>query len=190
MSKNDLNAYLEAVMMAVLAVLLNLIPIRGAGFDIVLGTIPITLISLRRGFAIGMLSGFIWGVLTLILGLGTVVHPVQMFLEYPLAFSFNGLAGLVASRFQQSMRSKQKKKSTLYLISGSFIGSFGRYFWHYLAGIYYWGQFAPEGWSVRFYSLVFNSGSAIVTGLLVSIILLILLKQSPQLFIPTSSTMP
>lgn len=186
-SKQSLQTYIEAVILAVVAVLLSLIPIKGTGIDIALGTIPISLLALRRGSKVGCLSGLLWGVLTLLFGLGSVIHPVQAILDYPLAFLCNGLCGLVFSPFQRALRENNKKRSFAYLSLGSFLGTLARYFWHYIAGVYYWGDFAPEGWSVHLYSFVFNGISVLITSAITIITLTLLLHRSPQLFKGESS---
>ena len=182
MQKSSINVYLEAAMMAVVAVVVSFIPIQGVGFDIALGAIPMTLIALRRGTKVGLFSGLLWGVLTIILGGASILHPVQVFLDYPVAFLFNGFAGLVAPAFQQASANGQVKRAVSLILLSTFIGTTARYFWHYITGVYYWGQFAPEGWSVRFYSFVFNGGSVIVTTVIAGLILLLLYRQSKQLF--------
>lgn len=182
MQKSSINVYLEAAMMAVVAVVVSFIPIQGVGFDIALGAIPMTLIALRRGLKAGLFSGLLWGVLTIILGGASIIHPMQLFLDYPVAFFFNGFAGLVAPAFQKASLSGNTKRAGFLIIMSTLIGTTARYFWHYITGVYYWGQFAPEGWSVRFYSFVFNGGSVIVTTIVAGLVLLLLYRQSKQLF--------
>lgn len=182
MQKNAINIYIEAALMASVAFVISLFPIEGTGFDIALGAIPITLICLRRGWKIGMFAGLLWGLLTIALGGASILHPMQVILDYPVAFTFNGLAGIVTPAFQKASAAKDMKKASLYILASTFIGTTARYFWHYITGVYYWGQFAPEGWSVRFYSFVFNGGSVIVTTIIASIVLVLIYRQSRRLF--------
>lgn len=183
MQKNSLTVYIEAGVIATLAFIISLFPIEGTGFDIALGSIPITLFCLRRGWKAGIFTGLLWGLLTIILGGASIIHPIQVVLDYPVAFAFNGLAGIVAPALQQATASGNQKKATYYIFLSTFIGTLARYFWHFITGVYYWGRFAPEGWSVGFYSFVFNGGSVIVTTVIAGLALLLLYRQARHLFV-------
>ena len=62
-----------------------------------------------------------------------------------------------------------------------FVGSLARYFWHFIAGIVFWGSFAPEGMSPVIYSLIVNGGTMVGSGLLCTVLLIILTKASSRL---------
>ena len=126
MQKSSINVYLEAAMIAVVAVVVSFFPIQGVGFDIALGSIPMTLIALRRGTKVGLFSGLLWGVLTIILGGASILHPVQVFLDYPVAFLFNGFAGLVAPAFQQAHLLEQRRAISGIILLASIIGDNSR----------------------------------------------------------------
>ncbi|MFQ6135429.1 MAG: energy-coupled thiamine transporter ThiT, partial [Nitrososphaerales archaeon] len=64
------------------------------GGSVTLGAmIPILLFSLRRGPKLGILAGMIFGLVVLIEE-PFIYHPLQVLLDYPLAFGSLGLAGL------------------------------------------------------------------------------------------------
>lgn len=114
MGKN--RVWVEGTIVAALAMVLSLIPIQiGSSFSISLGQIPLTLFALRRGTKAGMLAGFIWGILHFPLGQVYYLSVVQVLIEYPIAYTFAGAAGLMASNVQKLCRWKyetnQKKHS-------------------------------------------------------------------------------
>src|SRR5690606_18657798 len=103
---------------------------NGAG-SINLGSmVPLLIISFIYGPEIGMLAGFLFGVIYLILS-PYILHPIQVLFDYPLPFMAIGLAGYF----------KNKK------LIGTFIGMFVRFIFHFISGVLFFGQFAPDGWS-------------------------------------------
>lgn len=95
------------------------------------------------GIKQGMLSGLIYGVLQLIFGDAYVVHPLQLILDYPLAFAMLGLAGIF-------------KNSENGLIKGLAIGAFGRFFCSFISGIVFFSEYAPDDMPVIQYSMAYN----------------------------------
>ena len=63
------------------------------GGSVSLGILPLFLISARQGPKIGTLCGFAFGILLIANG-ATIVHPIQFFLDYPLAYSCAGIAAI------------------------------------------------------------------------------------------------
>ncbi|MDN6771323.1 MAG: energy-coupled thiamine transporter ThiT, partial [Lactococcus sp.] len=84
----------EIAIVAALAMALSLIPLQVMWFEISLGTLLIALISLRHGTLIGIITGLIWGLLHFVLGKVYFLSVPQVLIEYVLAFSFAGFAGL------------------------------------------------------------------------------------------------
>ena len=110
------------------------------GGSITLGSmIPILLFSLRRGALPGILAGTMFGVIVLIEE-PFIFHPFQVFLDYPLAFGLLGLAGI----FKRSP------------IAGVAVAISGRFVAHYLSGIIFFAEFAPEGINPYLYSALYN----------------------------------
>ena len=144
-----------------LATILHFIKIldlpNGAG-SINLGSmVPILIIAFTYGPEIGMLTGFLFGVIYLIIS-PYILHPIQVLFDYPLPFMVVGLAGYF----------KNNK------LIGSFIGMFIRFIFHFISGFLFFGEFAPEGWSPMLYSLVIN-GSVVGGNLIVILVLITLL---------------
>jgi thiamine transporter len=118
----------------------------------------ICLIGYFYGTRAGILTGIACGFLDLILK-PYVVHPVQLLIDYPLAFGCLGLSGVFA-------------KSKLGLIKGYILGVAGRYICHVLSGVIFFAMYAG-GKNPMIYSLGYNA-TYIVPEAVVTLILLML----------------
>ena len=147
-----------------LAIILHLIKIvdlpNGAGSINLGSVIPILIIAFMYGPEIGMLTGFLFGVIYLIIS-PYILHPVQVLFDYPLPYMAIGLAGFF----------KNKK------FIGAILGMFVEFIFHFISGVLFFGQFAPEGWSPVLYSFIMN-GSVVAGNLLVVLIIISLLPIS------------
>lgn len=114
--------------------------------------VPIILIAFRYGGKIGLIVGVVHGLIQLIIG-PYVVHPIQLLLDYPIAFGLVGLSGFF-----------NKNK-----ILGIVVGLLGRFFMHFISGIIYFAQYAPKGWNPLYYSFIYNI-SYIVPEIIISIV--------------------
>jgi len=119
----------------------------------------VILIGYWFGTAQGILAGVTYGLLQLIVG-PYVVHPVQLFLDYPLAFGMLGLSGLVAN-----------KKNGIYL--AVLVGMSGRFLMHVISGVIFFASYTPEGWNPVIYSMVYNISYIGVEGVLTVALLLV-----------------
>lgn len=107
MGKNThLIVLLEVALIAALAMALEYIPhdtgISGLQFNY--GLIPLTVLALRRGTRPALAAGLAWGLLDLLLrgfATGGFLNPIQGILEYPIAFTVVGLAGLAYGHFRR-----------------------------------------------------------------------------------------
>lgn len=117
----------------------------------------IILIGYFFGLRTGILAGVTYGLLQLALG-GWVMHPIQLLLDYPLAFGALGLSGLFAG-------------SKNGLVKGVLIASAGRFVCHFIAGVVFFAEYAPEGWNSVVYSFWYNFSYVGVEGLVTAIIL-------------------
>ncbi len=147
-----------------LATILHLIKIvdlpNGAG-SINLGSmVPILIISFMYGPEIGMLTGFLFGIIYLIIS-PYILHPIQVLFDYPLPYMAVGLAGFF----------KNNK------LIGATFGMFIEFIFHFISGVLFFGQFAPEGWSPVLYSFIMN-GSVVAGNLLVVLVILSLIPIS------------
>lgn len=92
-----------------------------------------------------MLVGAAYGFVQFLQGGLYFVHPVELLLDYPLAFAMLGLAGL-SNKFSDQWG----------MIPGIILGTFGRFVCAFLSGLIFFGMYAPEGQNVVIYSMVYN----------------------------------
>jgi thiamine transporter len=123
--------------------------------------IPILLVGYFYGTEVGLLTGFVYGIVDLILG-PYILHPIQVLFDYPLPFMMLGLIGLV----------KGKDKKFVFL--GTLLAVVARFMCHYFAGVVFWGSYAPDGMSPYLYSLLYNGSYLLFDSIIVLVILAIL----------------
>lgn len=166
-------------MMAAIALIFSEIKLfqMPQGGSVSLVMVPIALIAVRRGIMAGIVTGAVVGLLQLFFG-GYVVHPVQLLLDYPLAFAALGLSGVIAiSRFEN-------RASRVRAIWGSLlIGVLGRFVCHFASGVIWFGEFAPEGTPVAVYSFLYNITYLIPEMIITGVVLTMVLASAPQLLL-------
>lgn len=111
------------------------------------------------GLGAGLLTGVAYGVLQLLVD-PYVLFPMQLVMDYFLAFGALGLSGLFSTA----------KKG---LIKGYLVGILGRYIFAVLSGWIFFAEYAWEGWPVLPYSLVYNGIYIFAEGAITVVILLI-----------------
>ncbi len=117
----------------------------------------ICLIGYVFGLRTGIMTGVAYGILQFIMG-PYIYAPVQVLLDYPLAFGALGLSGLF----------RNKKNG---LVAGYITGVIGRYVFHVISGYIFFASYAPEGTNSMIYTLVYNA-TYILPELIVTIIVL------------------
>lgn len=128
------------------------------GGSITLGSmIPILLIAFMYGPEIGFLTGFLYGVITLVLD-PYIVTPVQVLFDYPLPFTALGIAGFF------------RHKKAL----GVSLAVLVRFICHFISGVVFFGSFAPDGMSPVVYSLIVNGPMVGIEGIICLVILAVL----------------
>ena len=107
------------------------------------------------------MGGLIWGLLQVVTGqaAGGWLTLTQGFLEYFVAFSLIGISGVVKPALDKAIKQGNKVKSLMVITEGILLGSFARYLIHFIAGIIFWGSYAPKGQSPYLYSFIVNSSS-------------------------------
>src|SRR5699024_10591488 len=143
------------------------------GGSVSLAMIPVFIIAYRWGLKGGLLSGFLWGILQIAVGTGYVLHPVQGFIDYVLAFTVIGFAGIFAKQIQDAVQSGNTKRYLTYITLGVILGSMLRFAAHFAAGVVFF-ESAVEGQSVWVYSFLYNV-SYIIPSLIISAIAVFLL---------------
>jgi len=110
------------------------------GGGVTLGSmVPLLLLSYRYGVRIGVLAGFLYGLID-ILQDPFILHPIQVLFDYPLPYMSLGLAALIPAH---------KFLSTL-------LAFICRFAFHFISGVVFFSSYAPEGTSAIMYSLTVN----------------------------------
>ncbi|MGD6966290.1 energy-coupled thiamine transporter ThiT [Rossellomorea vietnamensis] len=183
MSKMRLTPMIEAAVFAALAVILDLLPsIRlSPAISISFAMVPVFIVAFRWGLRAGLISGFLWGLLQVVLGDIYFLTPLQFAIEYFVAFTFVGFAGLLYRPIQTSLKNGNRKQLLMWAILGVIAGSLARYFWHFVAGFIFWGEYAPEGQSAVMYSLIANGTTVLGAIAFCSIVIALLAGSLPRL---------
>ena len=156
----------EIVVFVALATVLSYIKIFSlpqGGSVTAASMVPILWLALRRGPKVGLFAATVYGLVQLLIQ-PYIFHPAQVLLDYPIAFGFLGLAGF----FQK------------HSFIGVNIGIIGRFLAHFLSGIIFFGDYAPEGMHPAIYSVAYNGGYLLVE-LVISIYIIYLLQESKVL---------
>jgi thiamine transporter len=112
--------------------------------------LPIMLYSYMFGIRKGVAAGLIYGILQAIQD-PWIIHPAQFILDYPVAFSAFGLAGLMKEVKLFS------KKPVLNFVLGGAIGGIIRYICHVFSGIFAFSSYAAEGYGAVTWSFLYNT---------------------------------
>ena len=182
MSKN-LVILVETALFAALAMALSFIPDFASWFTPSFGAIPLVLFSLRRGTKYGLLAGLLWGLLHFVLAKVYYLSLSQVFIEYVLAFTSMGLAGVMSPYLKKALKKDEIGRSLAYGSLGTAFAVGLRYFWHYVAGFIFWGSYAPKGMSPFWYSFTVNGSAGILTFFAVLLVLLVLMPKQKQFFL-------
>lgn len=165
MNRRSLQRLVETAVALALVAVLSRIKIYQLpqGGSITAGSmVPVFYVALRWGGWWGILTGILAGGINY-LSEPYFVHPIQVLLDYPIAFGALGLAGF----FQRAP------------VVGIIAGGAGRFLAHFLSGIVYFAANAPEGVSPAVYSAVYN-GSYMLPEVGVSIILTLIVLRAMQ----------
>ncbi|MBM6618756.1 energy-coupled thiamine transporter ThiT [Bacillus suaedaesalsae] len=187
MSNKRLVFLVEVAIFSGLALILDFISFKmwAQGGSISLAMVPVFLIAFRRGLKGGLLTGFLFGILQLITN-PYFMNVIQVSIDYLIAFSSLGLAGLLSSKVKEAVFGRDKSSVIIYIVLGTFVGSLFRFIAHFIAGITFYKEFAPPETPVALYSLLYN-GSYMLPGFIISAIVLILLINSSKRLLQTNS---
>ena len=158
--KTDITALTISALMIALATVLGQIKVfemPQGGAVTLFSILPIAVCGYLLGTRRGVMAGFCVGLLNLIFG-PYVIHPVQLLMDYPVAFGAVGLAGLT-------------RKSKNGLTYGYIIGLIGRYVCAVLSGVIFFGAYAPEGFNAWTWSLWYNLTYLAAEGIMTLIVI-------------------
>ncbi len=111
------------------------------------------------GLGTGIIAAVAYGVLQLLIA-PYVLYPMQLIVDYVLAFGALGLSGLFTN-------------SRYGLLKGYIAGVLGRYVFAVISGWIFFGSYAWEGWSALPYSLAYNAIYIFAEAAITVILLLI-----------------
>lgn len=168
MSKTNLRLVESAVMLA-LATGLSMIKVYQmplGGSVTLCSMLPVLLIGYKYGPKWGLLTGFTYGVIQLLLdvaavmswGLTPVAVAASFVFDYLLAFSFLGLAGIYGKSYPK-------------FVAGMFTAVFLRFLSHVISGVTAYASWLPKEWHghLWLYSLAYN-GSFLLPDFVICLI--------------------
>ncbi|OCA85043.1 energy-coupled thiamine transporter ThiT [Pseudobacillus wudalianchiensis] len=180
MERNKLVTMIEIAVMAGLSFILSYVEFGALwafGGSISLVMVPIFVMAFRRGWQAGFLTGLLVGLISLLTG-GYVVHPVQLVLDYPLAYAVLGLGAFVVFH---------KPVTIGRIFAGLLLGTSLRLVCHFLSGVIWFGSYAPKGTPVAVYSFLYNLSYLLPEMLITSAVLLFLKKTAPRFYKQSAS---
>lgn len=145
------------------------------GGSISLVMLPLFVLALLRGPAVGMAAGALYGVVDFMIK-PYFFHPVQVVLDYPVAFAACGLAGLFAATWDRlAGEGRYGAAFAAATVPGIALGALGRYAAHVVSGLVFFASYAQEaGQAPLVYSAAYNSFvlvSGVVSLLIASAVL-------------------
>ena len=148
-----------AVALAMVTSMLKIYSFPFGGSVTLFSMLFICFVGYLYGPATGMLTGAAYGVLQLLIE-PYMYFPLQVLVDYPLAFGALGLSGCFS-------------KSKHGLVKGYLCGVLARYVFAVISGWLFFGEYAWDGWAALPYSLVYNGcyifAEAALTVLVLSI---------------------
>ncbi len=110
--------------------------------------LPLIIYSYVFGARKGVFAGVIYGVLQCLQS-PQIYQPLQVLLDYPIAFACIGLAGITKNF-------NFLKTPIVKFIVGASIACVGRYVAHFLSGYYVFSSWAMEGYTALSWAIVYN----------------------------------
>lgn len=144
--KTDTKTVVASALLVALAIVLSqitLFPMPQGGSVSLFGMLPIVMCAYFFGTRRAVMCGACVGMIDLIFK-PFVIHPLQLLLDYPLAFGALGFAGLIFA----------KKKDAL--IPAYLVGVLCRYICAVVSGAVFFAAYAPAGFAVLTWSIWYN----------------------------------
>ena len=146
----------------VISVAIKLPSLPNGGSVTLFSMLIVTLVGYWYGPALGITAAVGYGILQFITG-PYVVHPIQVVIDYPLAFGALGLSGFFS-------------KSKNGLIKGYLAGVLGRFFFACLSGVIFytvyvgsWGENLIAIWGSIVYNMTYIVPEAVMTLVLLAV---------------------
>lgn len=143
----------------VIATVIKLPSLPNGGSVTLFSMLVVCLVGYWYGAKTGIIAAFAYGILQFITG-PYVVHPLQVLLDYPLAFAALGLSGFFSG-------------SRNGLLKGYIVGVIGRFFFHEVSGLIFYTTYLGDFggnlaavWASTVYNLSYILPEAILTIIL------------------------
>ena len=167
MARPDTRTLIEGALTIAMAAALNALgPMLPQGGRVSLVMLPLVVYGLRRGPVAGMMAGALFGLVDLVIEPIGVFMPIQILLDYPIAF---GLAGWVAGLFAGAWRTATAEgpgRMIWIAVLSTAAATSARFAAHWLSGVVFFASFAPPGQPVWLYSLLYNGAYLLPTAIL------------------------
>jgi thiamine transporter len=177
----------EIALCVALAAVLKLwqirLPWNIAGGDISLAMLPIFVLALRRGVVPALCAGLAFGIIDYFYE-PYFIAPIQVMLDYPVAFAAISLAGLGTSAWKSAMADGRAGWASLIAGASILLGSAGRFASHFVSGVVFFGTNAPAGQPVAVYSAIYNISYVLPSAILCGVSALIVLP-ALEIALPT-----
>ena len=130
---------------------IRIVKLPQGGSITVASLLPLMIYSYMFGTKKGVFAGLVYGVLQAVQD-PWIIHPAQFLLDYPVAFSGIGVAGMFAHT------KKLEKLPQIQFALGAVVGSVLRFAAHILSGVFAFSAYAiDKGMNTWIYSLAYNS---------------------------------
>ncbi|WP_053368767.1 energy-coupled thiamine transporter ThiT [Bacillus sp. FJAT-27245] len=177
----------EVAVFTALAFLLDMaanflsLKIWAQGGSLSIAMVPIFLMAYRWGLKGGLLSGFLLGLLQIVLGQAYIIHPVQGALDYLVAFTVVGAAGIFAAAIRKAKAENNRTKWLTYMSTGVLLGSVLRFMAHFIGGIVFFATSAPKGMPAALFSFLYNGSYMLPNAIFSAILVGLVFGASPRL---------
>lgn len=175
-------------------------PIFPNGGSLGVAMVCVFIISYRRGFLPGLITGLIMGLLDIadgfyvVSGASWYMTFIQVALDYWIAYPLVSLAGIFTRLIKKN--SANSKAMYLYIILGCIVGGLAKYMSHVLSGAIFWGSDASSfAWSFKdseinawAYSFIYNLAYMGPDIVLSTIVTCVLIKAWPKMLFPEDKT--
>jgi thiamine transporter len=189
----DTRTIIEGALCVALAVALNVIGLQAPfGGRISLGMLPILVFALRRGALAGLVAGVLFSLLDMTVE-PFFIQPIQVLLDYPVAFGAMGLVAGLFSPWWHRASARSAASAACPVVIATIAAVATRFAAHWVSGVVFFSTVAGGGPlangtspfatmgtfnAAALYSLLYNGAyllpSAVATAVLAAIILPVL----------------
>lgn len=188
MKKNSIRFITEVAIFAALGLVLDFISgfyskaIWPMGGSISLAMLPIFLMAIRHGLSGGLITGLLVGTIQILWGGSGVVYPIQTILDYTLAYTLVGVAGIYGNKIK-SQETIQGK--LFYITNGILLGTVLRTISHILSGYIYFREWTPDYFKTMplTWSIIYNLGYMVPSLILCLLVIRILMNKYSDLIL-------